>query len=163
MMSVLKRVLPFILTLLVGVIVGGGLRRAGNDAAVSFTATRSCSARRPQAIAPLPPPPPASLPPSFDGDVFRAGDVTRKVFISHKPQPLYTAEARRNNVTGTVRLRMVLAADGTVRDIIPLTTLPDGLTEQAIAAARKIEFTPASKDGRAVSQYVTVEYNFNIY
>jgi TonB family protein len=163
MMSVLKRVLPFILTLLVGVIVGGGLRRAGNDAAVSFTATRSCSARRPQAIVRLPLPPPPSLPPSFESDVFRAGDVTRKVFISHKPQPLYTAEARRNNVTGTVRLRMVLAADGTVRDIIPLTTLPDGLTEQAIAAARKIEFTPASKDGRAVSQYVTVEYNFNIY
>jgi TonB family protein len=159
MMSVLKRALPFILTLLVGVIVGGGLQRAGNDAA-PFNATQSCSARRPQAIVRLPPPPP---PPSFEGDVFRAGDVTRKVFISHKPEPLYTVEARRNNVTGAVRLRLVLAADGTVRDIIPLTTLPDGLTEQAIAAASKIEFTPASKDGRAVSQYVTVEYNFNIY
>jgi hypothetical protein len=58
---------------------------------------------------------------------------------------------------------MVLAADGTVRDITPLSTLPDGLTEQAVAAARDIEFTPAWKDGRAVSQYVTVEYNFNIY
>ncbi|HEY9401902.1 MAG TPA: energy transducer TonB [Pyrinomonadaceae bacterium] len=159
MMSVLKRVLPFILTLLVGVIVGSGLKRAGNDDA-PFNTMRSCSARRPQAIMRLPPPPP---PPSFEGDVFRAGDVTHKFVISHKPQPLYTAEARRNNVTGTVRLRMVLAADGTVRDITPLTTLPDGLTEQAIAAASKIEFTPASKDGRAVSQYATVEYNFNTY
>jgi hypothetical protein len=46
---------------------------------------------------------------------------------------------------------------------VPLATLPEGLTEQAIEAARDIEFKPASKDGRPVSQYVTVEYNFNIY
>jgi len=160
MMSVLKRVVPFILTLLVGVAIGGGLKRADRKATTT-SPSQSCRMRRPQAIVPLPPPP--SLPSSFEGDVFSAVDVTRKVFISHKPQPLYTAEARRNQVTGTVRLRMVLAADGTVRDITPLTTLPDGLTEQAIAAARNMEFTPASKDGRAVSQYVTVEYNFNIY
>ncbi|HLL16265.1 MAG TPA: energy transducer TonB [Pyrinomonadaceae bacterium] len=165
MMSVLKRVLPFILTLLVGVIVGGGLKRA-DRAAMPGGEVTSCKMRQRQVmLAPPPPAPPAppSLPPSFDRDVFTPADVTRKVFISHKPHPLYTAEARRNNVTGTVRLRVVLAADGTVRDITPLTTLPDGLTEQAMAAARKIEFTPASKDGRAVSQYVTVEYNFNIY
>lgn len=159
-MSVLKRVLPFILTLLVGVIVGSGLKRA-DRAAIPGVEVTSCRMRQRQKM--LMPPPLPPPPPSFDSDVFRSGDVTRKFVISHKPQPLYTAEARRNNVTGTVRLRMVLAADGTVRDITPLNTLPDGLTEQAIAAASKIEFTPASKDGRAVSQYATVEYNFNIY
>jgi outer membrane biosynthesis protein TonB len=37
------------------------------------------------------------------------------------------------------------------------------LTEKAIAAARRIQFSPAMKDGRAVSQYIRVEYNFNIY
>ena len=58
---------------------------------------------------------------------------------------------------------MVLAADGTVQDIVPMTTLPDGLSEQAVEAARNIEFTPAAKDGRAVSQYMIIEYNFNIY
>jgi hypothetical protein len=41
--------------------------------------------------------------------------------------------------------------------------LPDGLTEACINAARKIKFIPAMKDGRFVSQYVTIEYNFNIY
>src|ERR671939_458012 len=35
--------------------------------------------------------------------------------------------------------------------------------EAAVAAARSIKFIPAQKDGRAVSQYVTIEYNFNIY
>lgn len=158
MMSVLKRVLPFILTLLVGVVVGGVFNRSGNNAA-PYAATKSCSMRQRHVML-MPPPPP---PPSFDSEVLTARDVTRKAIISHKPEPLYTADARRNNVTGTVRLRMVLAADGRVRNIVPLATLPDGLTEQAVAAARDIEFTPAMKDGRAVSQYVTVEYNYNIY
>jgi outer membrane biosynthesis protein TonB len=41
--------------------------------------------------------------------------------------------------------------------------LPDGLTEKAMEAARRIQFTPAEKDGRRVSQYATINYNFNIY
>jgi len=163
MMPVLKRVLPFILTLLVGVAFGSLLQRDTRPAAypvyTEFGAKKSCQMRPRHAILmPLPPPPP-----SFEGEVLTYKDVTRKAVINHKPEPSYTYDARRNEVTGTVRLRLVLAADGTVRDITPLTTLPDGLTEMAVAAAREIEFTPAWKDGHAVSQYVTVEYNFNIY
>ncbi|HEX8131079.1 MAG TPA: TonB family protein [Pyrinomonadaceae bacterium] len=97
------------------------------------------------------------------GRTFRVHEVTRKAQITAKPEPLYTEEARRNQVTGTVRLRLVLSASGQVTGITPLTKLPDGLTEKAIEAARKIGFTPAEKDGRKVSQYVTIEYNFNIY
>jgi hypothetical protein len=41
--------------------------------------------------------------------------------------------------------------------------LPDGLTEKAISAAKQIRFSPAQKDGRTVSQYIVLEYNFNIY
>jgi hypothetical protein len=66
-------------------------------------------------------------------------------------------------VTGTGRLRLVLSAAGQVSGRTPLTRLPDGLSEKASVAARKINFTPAEKDGRKVSQYVTIEYNFNIY
>jgi TonB family protein len=94
---------------------------------------------------------------------FRVHEVTRRAQITSKPEPLYTEEARKNGVTGTVRLRLVLSAAGRVTGITPLTKLPDGLTEKAIEAARKINFTPAEKDGRKVSQYVTIEYNFNIY
>jgi TonB family protein len=94
---------------------------------------------------------------------FKSGEVTRKAQITGKPEPLYTEEARRNQVTGTVRLRIILSASGRVTGITPLTKLPDGLTEKAIEAARRIAFTPAEKDGRKVSQYVQIEYNFNIY
>jgi TonB family protein len=94
---------------------------------------------------------------------FNPREVTRKANITSKPEPLYTEEARKNQVTGTVRLRLILGASGSVSGITPLTRLPDGLTEKAIEAARRIAFTPAEKDGRKVSQYVTIEYNFNIY
>jgi tetratricopeptide (TPR) repeat protein len=95
--------------------------------------------------------------------VFFASDLEKKAQITDRPDPLYTKEARENQVTGTVRLSMVLAADGTVKYIFALTRLPDGLTESSIRAARSIKFIPAMKDGHPVSQFVTIEYSFDIY
>jgi hypothetical protein len=41
--------------------------------------------------------------------------------------------------------------------------LPHGLTEKALSAARNIKFIPAMKDGKYVSMYIQLEYNFNLY
>jgi protein TonB len=94
---------------------------------------------------------------------FKQNEVTRKALITFKPEPGFTEDARKNNVTGVVRLRAILHASGGVTGISVVKGLPDGLTEKAIAAARQIKFTPAEKDGHSVSQYVVLEYNFNIY
>jgi TonB family protein len=94
---------------------------------------------------------------------FKQNEVTRKALITFKPEPGFTEDARKNNVTGVVRLRAILHASGGVQSITVVKGLPDGLTEKAIAAARQIRFTPAEKDGHSVSQYVVLEYNFNIY
>jgi TonB family protein len=94
---------------------------------------------------------------------FAPREVTRKAVITSKPEPSFTEEARKNNVTGLVKLRLVLSSGGSVTNISVIKGLPDGLTEKAIAAARQIRFQPAQKDGRAVSQWITIEYNFNIY
>ncbi|HWS89003.1 MAG TPA: energy transducer TonB [Pyrinomonadaceae bacterium] len=94
--------------------------------------------------------------------VFRQAQVKRKAIITSKPEPGYTEEARRNHVTGIVRLRAVLAADGRIKHIIVIRWLPDGLTEKAVEAARRIKFNPALVDGQPVSQFVTLEYNFNL-
>jgi TonB family protein len=101
--------------------------------------------------------------PVSERTIFSPKDVTSKAVITDRPEPLYTEKARRNQITGAVRVKMVLAPDGTVKYAIALSRLPDGLTEQALAAARRIKFIPAVKDGRPVSQYVTIDYNFNIY
>jgi TonB family protein len=94
---------------------------------------------------------------------FRQNEVTRKALITFKPEPGFTEEARKNNVTGVVRLRAILSSSGSVTNISVVKGLPDGLTERAIAAAKQIRFSPAEKDGRTVSQYIVLEYNFNIY
>ncbi len=95
--------------------------------------------------------------------IFRPVEVTRKARIVYKAVPEYTEEARQNELTGTVVLQMVLASSGKVVNIRTVSGLPFGLTEKAIAAARKIYFIPANKDGKRVSQYIRVEYNFNLY
>jgi TonB family protein len=95
--------------------------------------------------------------------IFAAREVTSRAIIKFKPEPKYTERARSNGVSGTVRLRIVLGADATIQHIYPTRRLPDGLTEAAINAARRIKFIPAMKDGRPVSQFVTIEYNFHIY
>ncbi|HEX8456281.1 MAG TPA: TonB family protein [Pyrinomonadaceae bacterium] len=95
--------------------------------------------------------------------IYSANDVTTKAKITSKPEPLYTEEARNKQVSGTIRLRILLGSDGRIRYVQVLNHLPAGLTEKAVAAARGIRFTPATKDGRRVSQFVTIEYNFNIY
>src|ERR1051325_255385 len=94
---------------------------------------------------------------------FRPSEVTSKARILSKPEPQYTEEARRNQISGTVVLKAVFSSSGQVTNIRAVSSLPYGLTEKAIAAARQIRFTPAQKDGRAVSQYIQIEYNFNLY
>jgi TonB family protein len=105
----------------------------------------------------------AALAPEASRTVFSAKDVTTKAAITYRPEPLYTEAARRTQTFGVVRVRMVLAADGSVQHILALGSLPNGLTERAVEAARALQFRPATKDGRPVSQFVFVEYNFSIY
>ena len=95
--------------------------------------------------------------------VFNPKEVTQKAVIVYKGDPGFTEEARKNNVTGAVRLRLVLTSAGRVANISVVRGLPDGLTERAIYAARHALFFPAQKDGRDVSQNITFEYHFNIY
>ena len=95
--------------------------------------------------------------------VFSPREVTQKARILSKTEPPYTEEARKNQISGTVVLQVVLSSSGQVTNIRAVSGLPYGLTEKAIAAARQIRFTPAMKDGRAVSQYTRIEYNFNLY
>jgi TonB family protein len=95
--------------------------------------------------------------------IFSGKEVNSKARVLSKPEPQYTEEARKNQITGTVVLRAVFTSGGQVTSIRAVSGLPYGLTERAIAAARQIRFTPATKDGRPVSMYIQLEYNFNLY
>lgn len=94
---------------------------------------------------------------------FLSSELDKRALITRRPHPGFTEEARRNNVHGRVRLRAVLAADGSVRHVLVLEGLTHGLTEECVNAARGIRFTPAVKNGRPVSQFIVLEYNFNTH
>lgn len=95
--------------------------------------------------------------------VYRGIQVDSKARIISKPDAVYPRGARRHNVQGEVVLRLVLAASGKVENVTVVKGLPNGVTEAAIKAARQIKFVPAEKDGRKVSQRVTIHFNFNLY
>ena len=93
--------------------------------------------------------------------VFGSGEVQTSARILETPLAQYTDEARRANTHGDVRLRLVLAADGTVKNVFPIKSLGHGLTESAMKAARRIRFEPAIKNGEPASEFMTFVYEFD--
>jgi TonB family protein len=98
--------------------------------------------------------------PPASRNVFGSGEVQKKAKLRDAPAAVYPDEARTAKANGEVRLRLVLAADGTVKNIFPMKSLPHGLTQAAIDAARQIKFTPAVREGKPVSQFETLSYEF---
>jgi TonB family protein len=89
--------------------------------------------------------------------------VSEPLKILSQPRPGYTEEARKNNVQGTVRVRVTFSASGQVTGVSAINSLPFGLTEKAIAAARQIQFIPAKRNGVPTSVQKTVEFRFTMY
>ncbi len=85
------------------------------------------------------------------------------VMIALKPRANYTDLTRKNNTQGKVVLRVVFSANGGIGAISVISGIADGLTEQSIAAARRIVFVPARRNGVAYSVAKLVEYSFTIY
>ena len=93
----------------------------------------------------------------------KAAGVSQGIKILSKPRPGYTDAARQNNIQGTVILRVTFQANGSIGGISPVKGLGNGLTEQAIAAARRISFEPAKVNGVPQSVTKQIEYTFSIY
>ena len=153
--SLLSRVLPFVLTFAFGVIVtywftplGFLTMRVAEPASSSHQGSGSGTG--------------ASSQPVTDPAI-KAGQGTNPLRIIAKPKAAYTDDARANNVQGDVRLKVTLLANGQVGSITVVKGLPDGLTEQAIAAARQLRFQPAKIDGVPVPKTITIDYSFTIY
>ncbi|HJZ83088.1 MAG TPA: TonB family protein, partial [Pyrinomonadaceae bacterium] len=83
--------------------------------------------------------------------------------ILYREKAKYTEEARQNKVQGTVVLSVVFNINGSITEIKVVRGLPDGLTEKAIEAARRIRFNPAVKNGTPVSVRGQLEFSFNLY
>ncbi len=106
------------------------------------------------------PPDTAILPPG----VSRPGvDVTLPQVLQ-MVDPVYTPEARRAKVEGTVVLRAVVRTHGRAVDISVVRSLDQrfGLDQQALAALHQWRFAPGERLGRPVPVLVQVEMEFSL-
>jgi TonB family protein len=90
--------------------------------------------------------------PSFD---------TKPVAINYV-QVRYTEEARKNKVQGVVSMSILVGEDGAVKEAKIIKGLPDGLNEQALAAANQLRFKPAMRNGKAVSYWLPITMEFHL-
>lgn len=89
--------------------------------------------------------------------------VSTKPSILATPRASYTEFARRMQTSGTVRIRATLSADKQIRNVLVMTYLPHGLSQEAFKAAKQIKFEPATRNGKPFSMSKIIEYNFNLY
>ena len=130
----LKRALPFTLTLIVGsglgsIFSGASPRTERSNVTTTLTTSRtySCGAhRRNSAVA----------------------AESTPLIVTFEPNTRLTEAARQNKTTGVVELLVRFGADGKATVVDHLTTLPDGLTEEAERAAERTAFRPATINGK---------------
>jgi TonB family protein len=77
-------------------------------------------------------------------------------------EPNYSRWAVAAHLQGTVVLRMVVTESGRPDKITVLLPLGYGLDEEAVAAIKKWRFEPATKRGKPVSVWATVEVKFRL-
>lgn len=82
------------------------------------------------------------------------------VKVISKPIPVYTDAARRAKVEGEVLVQVLFRATGEIRVLGVTRGLGHGLDEAAIAAAQKVRFTPAIRDGVKVDSTATLHIVF---
>lgn len=68
-----------------------------------------------------------------------------KPTLMHSEPAHYTSEAIKENVTGTVKLAIVIEPDGTVGDIQVTKRLGYGLEQEAYRAVKRYTFIPPGK------------------
>ena len=141
---VLKKILPFTLTLIIGVLLGSAFG--------VFTSRTTHRARH------------------FRGHGFafehghRHGGCRKSspVVYTYEPNTRYTKEAWEKKVTGTVRLRVTFGADGEIKGVVPVLGLPHGLTEEAEKVAWRAKFIPATENGEPVTVTKEMDYVFSL-
>jgi len=83
--------------------------------------------------------------------------------ILNREKARYNDDARKAGVVGVVVMSVVFGGDGNIDDIKIIRGLPYGLMEQAISAAKKIRFEPATNNGEPVSVRTNLEFTFDLY
>jgi len=76
--------------------------------------------------------------------------------------PVYTPEARKAKIEGTVEIAIVVGVDGNVLRPQIIKSLSPDLDRKAIEAVSQFKFRPAERDGKPVEVAATIQINFRL-
>ena len=95
--------------------------------------------------------------------VYTREEVSKPAVIISMPDPVYHNSGEKLlDLTGAVKISVVLSASGRVTDAQVLEGLSKNQNFASLKAARRITFMPATKDGRPVSQSYVAAYRFQV-
>ena len=95
--------------------------------------------------------------------VAKTKSKNRTLKILTKPRAIYTDQARTNQIMGVIRLQITFKKNGEIGIIKVIKGLPNGLTQNAIEAAKGIKFEPEIKNWKPVTVSKVTEYSFTLY
>lgn len=107
-------------------------------------------------VAQEPTPTPKATECSFQ--IVKGKELDKKVKVHLKPEPHFTKQDVEKHRSKSITLTAVFCGSGTVTDVRVTKGLSDAMDEEAIKAARQIQFTPAEKDGQKVSRVMILVY-----
>ena len=101
-----------------------------------------------------------AAPPKPKGDDGGCSEDAVKPKPQGAVQPQYTDDTRAAGIEGRVRVSLTIDASGNVTDAKVLSGLGHGLDQSALAAAKRMKFTPGSRCGRPVEATFVISMRF---
>ena len=77
------------------------------------------------------------------------------------PPPEYPPDAAAKGLDGRVMLKVLVGADGSVKDVVVEHARPEGVFDAVtVAAVRQWQFAPRVENGKAIEGWVRVPVDF---
>jgi TonB family protein len=96
------------------------------------------------------------------GKAYKIGGGVTAPSVSYKVDPDYTERARKDRISGSVVLSLVVSPEGVPGDLSVLRSLDPDLDQKAIEAVSRWRFKPGLKNGQPVPVEAHVEVNFRL-
>ena len=95
-------------------------------------------------------------------DMSQMVQMTAAPQVTHRVSPEYPAEVRQRGLEGTVKLRVLVDVDGSVKDVEALEYAHVELVEPAVTAMKQWTFEPAQTASGPQAMWVVVPMDFEL-
>jgi len=95
--------------------------------------------------------------------IYHVGSEVKPPAAIYSPEPNFSDAARYEKFQGVVVMSLVIARDGSVRQVRLLRPVGMGLDDQAVARVKTWRFSPGTRNGEPVAIELNIEVAFNLY